>query len=47
MQHIGRKKNYQKSEILDENVLLARVISFDDHVTKISVKPLNNSPTSK
>ena len=41
------EKNYQKNKILDENVYLLELIVFDDWVTKISLKPVNNSPTSK
>ena len=39
------EKNYQKNEILDENVYMLELIVFDDWVTKISLKPVNNSPT--
>ena len=39
------EKNYQKNKILDENVYLLELIVFDDWVTKISLKPVNNSPT--
>ena len=42
-----KEKNYQKNKILDENVYLLELIVFDDWVTKISLKPVNNSPTSK
>ena len=41
------EKNYQKNKIFDENVYLLELIVFDDSVTKISLKPANNSPTSK
>ena len=40
-------KNYQKNKILDENVYLLELIVLDDWVTKISLKPVNNSQTSK
>ena len=41
------EKTYQKNKILDENVYLLELIVCDDWVTKISFKPVNNSPTSK
>ena len=39
------EKNYQKNKTLDENVF--ELIVLDDWVTKISLKLVNNSPTSK
>ena len=39
------EKNYQKNKILDENVYMLELIVFDDWVTKISLKPVNNSLT--
>ena len=41
------EKNYQKNKILDENAYLFELIVFDDCITKISLKPVNNSPASK
>ena len=41
----GRK--LPKNKILDENVYLLELMIFDDWVTKISLKPVNNSPASK
>ena len=39
--------NYHKNKILDENVYLLELIVFDDGVTKISLKLVKNSATSK
>lgn len=41
------KTNNQIKEIFDENVLLGELLVFDTRVTKISVKPVENSQTSK
>ena len=40
-----KEKNYQKNKILDKNVYMFELIVFDDWVTKISLKPVDNSPT--
>ena len=40
-------RNYHKNKILDENVYLLELIVFDDGVTKISLKLVKNSATSK
>ena len=41
------EKNYQNNKILDENIYLLELIVFHDWLTKISLKPVNNSPASK
>lgn len=41
------KTNNQLKEIFDENVLLGELLVFDTRVTKIWVKPVENSQTSK
>ena len=41
------KKLSKNENIRDQNVYLLELIVFDDWVTIISLKPLNNSPTSK
>ena len=41
------EKNYQKSEIFDENVFADELLVFDARSTKIWAKPFENSPTSK
>ena len=41
------EKIYQSNKISDENFYLLELIVFDDWVTKISLKPVNNFSTSK
>ena len=41
------EKIYKSNKISDENVYLLELIVFDDCVTKISLKPVNNFSTSK
>ena len=41
------KKLPKDENIRDQNVYLLELIVFDDWVTKISLKSVNNSPTSK